>query len=200
MGEQKMMNEHNTIILGEPTDEEKKDFSFDLPHQHLRETLRVFKRIVHNDIPVSLLDVGCKDSANLMFFRTMNYNWHGVDINPKSNNIIRGDMHNLPFGDEAFGMVFCCHTLEHSHEPIQALKEMKRVAHDGSFLFISTPAYSSYQIDNCDKTHITVPTLAQMRRWCELAGLKVLNICYYKYKADDEPQYANLVTICKVVN
>jgi len=47
------------------------------------------------------------------------------------------DIHTLPFADHAFDYVIAAHILEHVDDPIQACRELQRVARRG---FIETPA------------------------------------------------------------
>ena len=43
----------------------------------------------------------------------------------------QADIYNLPFKDETFDSVIICFVLEHLHNPIQALNELKRVLKEG---------------------------------------------------------------------
>ena len=47
------------------------------------------------------------------------------------------DIHELPFADQLFDYVVAAHVLEHVDNPIQACRELQRVARAG---FIETPA------------------------------------------------------------
>jgi SAM-dependent methyltransferase len=51
--------------------------------------------------------------------------------------IVICDIHALPFADQMFDYVVAAHVLEHVHDPIQACRELQRVARAG---FIETPA------------------------------------------------------------
>lgn len=42
---------------------------------------------------------------------------------------VQGDAHHLPYRDDAFTSVVCGDVLEHLTDPLQALREMRRVAH-----------------------------------------------------------------------
>ena len=52
---------------------------------------------------------------------------------------ILGDMHDLPFRDEAFDCVFCKDTWEHSVAPFISLSEMVRVTKEGGYVLINLP-------------------------------------------------------------
>lgn len=48
-----------------------------------------------------------------------------------------GDVELLPYQDDEFDFVYCCHVLEHVEDPIAACRELQRVAKRG---YIETPA------------------------------------------------------------
>jgi uncharacterized protein YbaR (Trm112 family)/SAM-dependent methyltransferase len=51
--------------------------------------------------------------------------------------IVCGDIHQIPFVDNAFSFVHCSHLLEHVDDPDMAIREMSRVARCG---YIETPS------------------------------------------------------------
>ncbi|MBC8441079.1 MAG: class I SAM-dependent methyltransferase [Deltaproteobacteria bacterium] len=57
-------------------------------------------------------------------------------FNKKGVTYIRGDIHNLPFHDNAFDFVICMQVLEHVEFPGKACEELMRVARKG---FLETP-------------------------------------------------------------
>jgi len=78
-----------------------------------------------------ILDVGCGSTAhgsvNIDAF-PKDRNQCGQEYNPKHiQNFVLADAHYLPFHDQTFDMVVCSHVLEHLHNPLQTLKEMRRV-------------------------------------------------------------------------
>lgn len=62
------------------------------------------------------------------------YHKDGGDI-----SFIKGDAYNLPFPDDSMDAVICSEVLEHLHDYIPALKEMRRVLKKGGVLAVSVP-------------------------------------------------------------
>jgi len=51
-------------------------------------------------------------------------------------NFVKGDVHNMPFDDNSFGVVYCRYILEHVTNPLKVLNEVRRVLVNGGRLFI----------------------------------------------------------------
>ena len=86
-----------------------------------------------------VVDIGCGvDYPFMPFFRKLNFSWTGVDLVSGPKNL-KGDMCDLPYPDNTADLVFSCHAFEHCDNPIQALKEMKRIAKPSGVVFLSTP-------------------------------------------------------------
>jgi len=198
-----MITEETTTIIPKEmqSEKEKEIFYVCKAEGHLRTVLRCFLMLVKkpDDLIPRILDVGCRDDKTRPFFSMLNYAWMGMDKEPVDNIAMKGDMHDIPCGDQALEGVFCSHALEHSEAPIQALREMKRVVKLGGIIFLATPAYTEYQLFQCDKDHVNVPTQKQMKRWCDHLGLNVVTCGYFKLEGEED-KFANLITICTVVN
>jgi len=195
-----MIAECNTFTFKKEDDHEIIKSFFGTAPSHVKDSCRAFLQIMKNNANtnLNLLDVGCRDSVLRSFFASQKYNWTGIDIQTLDNQVVKGDMHNLPFGDQAFNLIFCCHVFEHSDRPLLLLKELGRVTTAGGFVFLSTPAYSEYQIFRCDKTHILVPTMVQMKRLAELASMPIKHLMYHKEEGTED-KYASLITVLEVV-
>jgi SAM-dependent methyltransferase len=91
------------------------------------------------------LDVGCgshpKGHVNIDVNRT-------ITKQKRVPTFILADAQNLPFRDSCFSLIYACHVIEHLPNPLQALREWKRVA--GS-VEIYTP--SAFDLDQT-KDHI----------------------------------------------
>lgn len=74
-----------------------------------------------------------------------------VDISEKALVIAQGrnlkavcaDMHHLPFHNNSLQSILFCHSLEHSPEPLCALKEAYRALAGNGYLFLAIPNASS---------------------------------------------------------
>lgn len=64
-------------------------------------------------------------------------NWARREKVPAS--LVRGDLLNLPFPDEAFDRILFSEVLEHVEEDLGALRELRRVLKPGGILAISVP-------------------------------------------------------------
>jgi ubiquinone/menaquinone biosynthesis C-methylase UbiE len=117
-----------------------------------RNRARVVRRLVSKyavaDAPI--LDAGCGTGLNL---RHLPAGSTGVDINPRnvelvgkrlpSQNVVLGDVEDLPFETASFGTVLCTEVIEHIPDPSAALTEFKRVIQPGGMLIGSVPARSA---------------------------------------------------------
>lgn len=87
-----------------------------------------------------ILDVGCggtpRGDVNCDVHKTTSPH-DSFPINPKeTKNFVRCDAHKLPFQSNSFLIVHASHLLEHIHDPLKALFEMKRVARKVVYLRI----------------------------------------------------------------
>ena len=80
------------------------------------------------------LDIGCGTQAYDRFFP----NRLTADIDPNRNPDLIADVHALPFSDGEFDAVLCTEVLEHTLDPVQAIREMMRVLKPGGTLILTT--------------------------------------------------------------
>ena len=52
---------------------------------------------------------------------------------------VKMDVHNIPFEDNAFSVVFCNHVMEHVEDDIKAMSEINRVLKSGGWAIIQSP-------------------------------------------------------------
>jgi hypothetical protein len=118
----------------------------------LNDQARTLDDIIHNDtlFPVGsfVLEAGCGVGAQTQIIATKNPNstFISIDLSEESINeakqlvkslaitnveLQQADIYKLPFKDETFDSVIVCFVLEHLHNPIQALNELKRVLKTG---------------------------------------------------------------------
>lgn len=197
-----MINEKNTIILSKQLSSEEDAMLSDCMAQgHLLDVLRYFRTTINKDIneEAVLMDIGCRDDTTRPFFVKKGFNWVGIDLNPKINAVLKGDMHNLPMCDETADFIFCSHALEHSERPIDVMREFKRLTKIGGYVFLATPVYSEYQLFHCDKEHVNVATMAQIRRWAQHLGFEIVHQTYVKNEIFED-KLASLITLLRVVN
>lgn len=61
-----------------------------------------------------------------------------IDIDPKREPDVVGDVHTMPLPDESHSIVLCTEVLEHCHTPQLAIDEMERVLKPGGTLILTT--------------------------------------------------------------
>lgn len=58
---------------------------------------------------------------------------------------VKMDLHDVPFEDNSFDVVFCNHVMEHVEDDIQCMKELYRVLRPGGWAIIQSPVYDMLQ-------------------------------------------------------
>lgn len=95
-----------------------------------------------------VLDVGCNDGEMMRLLRdSKGCDVTGVDVSEtalelaraKGLNVLNQSAEVLPFEDATFDVVILREVLVHIHEPVKALKEMRRVLKPSGFLLGSSP-------------------------------------------------------------
>lgn len=116
-----------------------------------------------------LLDVGCGAGyAMKKAWDELGCDCHGIDPDPGEHGvgrynttsvselkITKGESEALPFEDNSFDVVYCSHVLEHVHDEIQSLREMKRVLKPGGTLVIGMPTSAMAFINMITETLFT---------------------------------------------
>ncbi len=107
---------------------------------------RIISKEVNRDIK-KLLVIGCGSGIEAAILAgSLNVEVTGVDIEDnfhpeaaKKAVLLKGDATALAFPDKAFDFVYSYHSLEHINDPMQALREIKRVLTDEGAYWIGTP-------------------------------------------------------------
>jgi SAM-dependent methyltransferase len=89
-----------------------------------------------------VLCVGARYGIEMLAMREMGFSAArvvGIDLYPRSADVLRADMHRLPFGASSFDIVYSHHTLDHSLDPRKALAEMARVSRPGAVWVFTVP-------------------------------------------------------------
>jgi 2-polyprenyl-3-methyl-5-hydroxy-6-metoxy-1,4-benzoquinol methylase len=99
-----------------------------------------------------VLDVGCGDGYRLAQLRKLGWDVCGQDVDPKAAaygrekfqiDIRVGPLGDVGFPEEFFDFVLLHHVIEHVHEPIQLLRQCKRLLKKNGELILVTPNSNS---------------------------------------------------------
>ena len=104
----------------------------------------------NKDSKFNLLDVGCYDGSNLKVLRQqyINSNLYGVDIDNTvlsyadqygSTYCVDIEKNTLPFQHNFFDYILCGDVLEHLHNPVLVLNNLKLFLKDDGMFIISLP-------------------------------------------------------------
>src|SRR4051794_17235435 len=88
--------------------------------------------------PVRILDVGCGPKPYYPFFAAASAEYIGVDVVENPAAELRGPIEALPVDDASFDVVLCTQVLEHCDDPVQAVRELRRVTRPGGRVLAST--------------------------------------------------------------
>jgi ubiquinone/menaquinone biosynthesis C-methylase UbiE len=98
-----------------------------------------------------VLDAGCGKAGILGKYAGEAKTVVGIDADKESlkantllNNLIVGNLEELPFKDKSFDLIACQWVLEHLKEPQRALKDFNRALKKGGQLIIVTPNVYNY--------------------------------------------------------
>jgi 2-polyprenyl-3-methyl-5-hydroxy-6-metoxy-1,4-benzoquinol methylase len=139
-----------------------------------------------------LLDMGCGAGEMLSFAQAMGWDAEGVDFDPLAVQFARerklrvqlGTLEAQRYGNGYFHVVLLSHVIEHVHDPLALLGEIRRVMVPGGHLFCATPNGSSWghrmmgaSWDLLDPPrHLSIFSVPSMRRVCTDAGFSNVSI------------------------
>ncbi len=136
-----------------------------------------------------MLDIGCGTGNNLINFGTLGTIF-GLDISSQAlafcakrglrDIVVRCPVEKTAFRDKVFDIVTCLEVLEHLQDPVEALRELRRVLKDTGKIIIAVPAFRTLWSQHDE-------ALCHLRRYradsllsdAEEAGLKVEKTGYF---------------------
>jgi SAM-dependent methyltransferase len=110
----------------------------------LADWLRAQAAELQNGGPVRILDVGCGVKPYYPFFAGVASAYVGVDVVENPAAELLGSVEALPVDDGSFDVVVCTQVLEHSDDPAQAVRELRRVTAPGGRVLASTHGVQVY--------------------------------------------------------
>jgi len=110
----------------------------------IRDSLLRFQEFVGGTV----LDLGCGSRPYESFFNGRVTRWIGADYPASGHPAARGvdlfaDAMLLPLASESFDTVLCTQVLEHVPEPLDLLREARRVLRPGGHLVLTAPQYNA---------------------------------------------------------
>ena len=109
-----------------------------------------------------VLDVGCGPKPYYPFFAERASEYVGVDVVENPAAELRGAVESLPVEDASFDLVLCTQVLEHSDDPAQAVRELRRVTAPGGRVLASTHGTQVYHPSPQDYWRWTHAGLARL--------------------------------------
>lgn len=107
-----------------------------------------------------ILDIGCAAGGFLRLAKQGGWDVYGVEINKSSArfaskkyqlNIFGGTIQEAAFPDNYFDAVVIINTIEHIHQPVQFMQEIRRILKNGGFFYAMTPNYNNYLVRMAQK-------------------------------------------------
>ena len=100
---------------------------------------RIFREAAKRLKPGAVLCLGARTGAESLGAEAAGFTGSvGIDLHPVGPTVLRGDWHNLQFGDASFANIYC-NSLDHCLDLDKMLAEVKRVlAADGRFYVMAT--------------------------------------------------------------
>ena len=138
----------------------------------------------------TLLDVGCGNGDFLAAFHRQGYSVAGVDISPKSKDLIGTfeisitdfTTDRLAYDDATFEFVFCKSVIEHLGDPIPLLQECHRVLAPGGIAVMLTPSWEHTYWGPffIDHTHVTPFTKVSLQNAMLMSGFSAVRCSYFR--------------------
>jgi len=149
-----------------------------------------------------ILDVGCENGSILAHMKDKyNCDISGCTLGgeDKPDFVKEGDMHELPFDDNSFDIVFIFHTLEHSISPYIVLKEINRVLKNKGLVCIIMPEEGDVYT-SC-RQHYSTMTFRQLFNLLGKTGFSMLTSLRKEYMINLSETKRDIFCIArKVVN
>ena len=139
-----------------------------------------------------LLDMGCGAGEMLSFAQAIGWDAEGVDFDPVAVQSARerelpvqlGTLEAQRYPNGHFHVVLLSHVIEHVHDPLALLREIRRLMVPGGHLFCATPNGSSWghrmmaaRWDFLDPPrHLSIFSVPSMRRVCADAGFSNVSV------------------------
>lgn len=143
-----------------------------------------------------VLDIGCGMGGQLSGLKKLGWDTYGVEPNEYAagyaknagHKVIKGTLLGAKFQDNFFDAVMLKHVLEHLHNPIETLIEIKRILKTNGSLYILTPISDNILFKIFKEKwhplelprHLWVPSTKGLRILCTKTGMRINKIKYVR--------------------
>ncbi|MEP7270210.1 MAG: methyltransferase domain-containing protein [Acidobacteriota bacterium] len=160
----------------------------------------------------TVLDVACGSGIVACAFAEIAAHVTGIDITPamleqaaslaatrdlKNLSWHQGDIETLPFPDDSFSVVLSRYAFHHFLHPHRVLFEMVRVCHSGGRILVVDAVLPDDQVEAynqfeklLDPSHSSALTFTELNRLVKDAGLKNVELQFYRMEMELEQQLA----------
>ena len=128
---------------------------------------------------VRLLDIGCGNGAFVGLALKWGWDAEGLEPDPdaasagraKGLPITMGSLPNTDYAEASFAAVTMSHSIEHLHDPIACLREVRRILQPGGVLWIATPNVGSigHKVFGADWVGLDPPRHLVLFHGCSLS-------------------------------
>lgn len=155
-----------------------------------------------------ILDVGCGNGAFLYKMREAGMEAHGVELSRDGCAAARklgldvrcGTLEQQRYPANHFDVITLNHVFEHVPDPLDTLKELKRILKPGGRIIIAVPnacslaawLFGRYWASLETPRHLSIPTPRAMRIAAQKAGLSIRNIRYISFPSQFQASLACL--------
>ncbi len=136
------------------------------------------------------LDIGCGVGNYMLFLKKFGYEVHGVEPSKNAAKLGRekfgldirtGTLLEHTYPNDYFHFISMHQVIEHLHNPVEVLKEIKRILHPEGNLFIWTPNMDSYGFQKFGKhwseletpRHLILYSKFSLQYLSDIVGLKL---------------------------
>ena len=142
-----------------------------------------------------VLDVGCGTGDRLDVFRDDGFETFGVETSDSADyaeqfmklRVFKGDLLSACFPDRFFDIITLYHVLEHTHDPSEVCREIRRILKEDGFLVIQVPNAESLQFRLFGERwagfevprHLTYFGTKTLRQLLQRAGFEVLEVDHF---------------------
>lgn len=147
-----------------------------------RETLQAKAKMLSTLSPGRLLDIGCQKGEFLFWMKQHAWDVHGIEFSETPPNVFNMPIHygrveTAAFESGSFDAITLWAVLEHVHDPIETLAQVKRLLAPKGRAFVLVPNFRSpparlMRHDDVPR-HLLMFTPSTLRQAARLAGLRV---------------------------